>query len=301
MKDEGYKFENDKLAVVILHYMDMETTINCIKSFRAIEQDVSYSFVIVDNASPNNTGRRLLELYKEEHDTYVILLEKNLGYAKGNNAGYNFAKNVCKANFIIIVNNDVIFNESWKFCNIRKIYNGTQACIIGPDILSLDGTHQSPLRIRTLKDKRKIKRLIRNMKIYIFYFELKKRCIFFNKISILEKILLRADRKYTMSKEWEVEKVGAVLHGACMLVTPGFIQSKEEVFDPRTFMYGEEDLLALKAEKKGYTMLYTPDLNICHLEGQSTQKAYAEIDKRIFQYKNKIYGCRLLLEELNDF
>lgn len=50
------------------------------------------SIVIVDNASANGTGRELQQLYQGAENIYVILNPENLGFARGNNVGFEFAK-----------------------------------------------------------------------------------------------------------------------------------------------------------------------------------------------------------------
>lgn len=288
----------DNVAFVILHYMDDKMTIRCVESLKNIDFGRQYSIIIVDNASPNHSGNELFSHYQKEENIHVIISDANLGFAKGNNLGYQYAKRQCHADFIIIVNNDVLFNEEWRFDVISQIYRRTQAYIIGPDIVSGTGVHQSPLRQSSMKDLKKIRRMIRNRKIYIFYFEIKRKFYFLNQFMLLENILAKEDQKYTEGKQWEREKEGAVLHGACLIFTPLFVEREEEAFDPRTFMYGEEDLLSCKAGQRGYKMLYTPEIHIRHLEENATKQVHAGIEKRIFQYTNALKGYRLLYEEL---
>lgn len=295
MKNEG-----DRVAFVVLHYIEKATTINCITSIKACGLEIQYAIVIVDNASPNKSGVDLLLYYKDEKNVHVLLNESNLGFAQGNNLGYIYAKKKCNANYIIVVNNDVILNDRWKFYNIKKIYERTDAYIIGPDIFSKNGTHQSPLRQNPMTDLNKVRRMIRNRKIYIFYFTLKRKFPFLNKVLLLEKIIKKEDQKCINKKIWEYEKEGAVLHGACLIFTPRYIQNEDEAFDSRTFMYGEEDLLSQKARKKGYKMLYTPEIQILHLEENATNQEHIGIDKKIFQYTNMLKGYELLLKEIKN-
>lgn len=290
--------EIDKIAFVVLHYIEKRTTIDCVNSIKACEVGIQYSIVIVDNASPNKSGEELILYYKNENDVHVILADSNLGFAKGNNLGYIYAKNQCNANYIIIVNNDVIFNEMWKFNNIKMIYKREGAYIIGPDIFSKDGTHQSPLRQNPITDLKKVKKKIRNRKIYILYFTLKSKFPFLERIMLLEKILEKEDQRHVNKKEWQNEKEGAVLHGACLIFTPLFVEKENEAFDSRTFMYGEEDMLSQKARQKGYKMIYTPEIKILHLEEKATNQEYTGVEKKIFQHSNMLKGYKLLLEEL---
>ena len=79
-----------KIGFVILHYMALEDTVNCVES---ILNNVPLSnIVIVDNASTNKSGMKLAEMYKDNQLISVLLLEENLGFAKGNNKGIEFFK-----------------------------------------------------------------------------------------------------------------------------------------------------------------------------------------------------------------
>ena len=69
------------IAFVILHYMAVNDTIECIKSIEDNIDTKSYRIIVVDNASPNGSGLVLFEKYKDYSCVKVILNEKNLGFA----------------------------------------------------------------------------------------------------------------------------------------------------------------------------------------------------------------------------
>lgn len=287
------------VAFVILHYISVEDTINCVKSIQKIDMEVEYYIIIVDNASPNGSGDELMSMYKDEKNIRVVLSKENLGFARGNNLGYYYAKKEYGANFIIVVNNDVIFNESWKFQNILKIYNRTHADIIGPDVITEKGEHWSPFRLDSITSRRFIKKKIRNRKIEIFYFRMKKKYKVLRNVNIIENMMEKEKNKRLSNVEYKTERKGVVLHGSCVLFTPAYIESEKEAFNPKTFMYGEEDLLSQKARKKGYSILYTPDISILHIGESGTKSAHNEnIEREIFMHTNMLKGYRLLLEDL---
>ena len=59
---ERRKLEMKKIGFVVLHYNSEVETKNCVNS---ILQHVPDSYiVVVDNASPNNSGKNLMEFYK---------------------------------------------------------------------------------------------------------------------------------------------------------------------------------------------------------------------------------------------
>lgn len=293
--------KQDIIAFIILHYNCMEDTINCVNSIRQVNFGERYYIIIVDNASPNESGESLLYKYQKDDDVRVILLTENVGFAKGNNAGYVYAKKECGANFIIVANNDIIFNDSWKFDHILEIYDRTQADIIGPDIISGEGEHWNPLRLYVVADTKFVKKRIRNRKIVLFYYGLKKKSKIMGQCGALERWMAKDRIKRLSRTAYKEERKGVVLHGACILFTPSYVRREDTAFNPKTFMYGEEDLLSQRAKKRGYDMLYTPKLSVLHIGEQATRSIYIkDIDKEIFMHSNMLKGYQILFEELKS-
>lgn len=48
--------------------------------------------IIVDNCSPNGSGKQLEKMYSKCINITVIINEENQGFAKGNNLGYQYIK-----------------------------------------------------------------------------------------------------------------------------------------------------------------------------------------------------------------
>lgn len=285
-----------KACFVILHYIDIDTTQKCISSILQLENQ-DYSVVIVDNASPNNSGALLKKVYKDNEKVEVILLPDNVGYARGNNIGFLYAKEVFKAEYIIVANNDVIFEDSKILDKIQQIFEQTNAYIIGPDVYSAANIHQNPLRSKMLNEK-KIKGKIRNKAIGLLYFRIKKHLKIGDKIQIFEKMYNKGAENSIKERNWSEEADDAVLQGACLIFTPNYVRKEYEAFDPRTFMYCEEELLALKCERKKYNTRYSPAIQVRHMDGKSTELACDGTEKNLFQFSHMLKGYKLILGEM---
>ena len=92
-------------AFVILHYRAIEMTRTCVERIKALEG--KSHIVIVDNASPNGTGRILEKEYDKEKMITVLLNQENGGFARGNNLGICWVCSHLKADFVVVLNNDV--------------------------------------------------------------------------------------------------------------------------------------------------------------------------------------------------
>ena len=96
-----------KVSCIILNYNDAPTTINlleCIKDYRILD-----FIVVVDNCSTDDSLEKLLR-YKNKK-IHVIKSEKNGGYGAGNNVGLRYSSEILDADYSIIANPDVLFDE----------------------------------------------------------------------------------------------------------------------------------------------------------------------------------------------
>lgn len=288
-----------RFCFVILHYIDLEMTRKCVKSIQDKLTDEDYAIVVVDNASPDGSGEILSELYREQERIHVILKKENDGFARGNNAGYRYAKESLGAEIIICINNDTIMIQDDFLRRIDEIEKETGCAVLGPRILSGEGTAQGPRREKSL-GKSEVKRQIIRKEIVLLYFYFAK---YVMRLPGAERCLLRSSGKYrcTSEKISGARQENVVLLGACIVFCARFVKNEKYAFSPKTFMYGEEDLLAWYCHKKNYRAVFDPSIEIMHIGEAATQKSIAaEDDKRIFRYRHIIKGLKLLEKEMRN-
>ena len=89
-----------KIVFVILHYLAIKETIDCLTS---IEKNISYDnydVIVVDNGSKVDQDVVLLKQQELKFtNVKVIISDENLGFARGNNIGFLYAKNNLQADF----------------------------------------------------------------------------------------------------------------------------------------------------------------------------------------------------------
>ena len=86
------------VVFVILNYNSIYDTEEAIEYISANVDTDNYGVVIVDNASPNGDGEELKQYYSDNTNVVVIQSEENLGFARGNNLGFAYAK-IAKKDF----------------------------------------------------------------------------------------------------------------------------------------------------------------------------------------------------------
>lgn len=286
--------ENKKFAFVILHYYTIDDTINCVNSIKKLENYENIEIVIVDNASLNGSGKEIKEKYKNDEKIHVILSDENLGFARGNNLGFVYAKNELKADFIVMCNNDVYMLQD-DFCKkIVQEYNESNFAILGPRILLnnnkvCDYNDEFP-DIKKFKKQRDIN------KIYYFFNKIQLRyvfAIFYRIIKCISKIWVKEKLVDTT-----IRKENVVIQGACIIFSKVYID-KFDGLDDRTFLYYEEQLLYLRVIKNNMKSVYNPYIMIFHNEGVATKKSTKNKRRRVdFQLKHEIDSLNILIKEL---
>lgn len=274
------------ISFVILHYLTIDDTIECINSVKKNIKYKYYSIVIVDNGSKNFTGEKLQDRYKNDHNVVIIINEENLGFAKGNNLGFNYAKNKLKSDVIIMINNDTIIYQNDFIETILKSYELKKFDVCGPNVISsVDGKKQNPIK-REFYSIKDVNKRIQKQKVLLFF-------SYFRVDTIFQRLYL-LKLKLLKNKDEKEKKNDYQLHGCCMIFSPSYIKRYDGIYD-KTFMYSEEDILRYIVERDCLKMIYLEEITIYHKEYSSTYIAVGKgYRKRQFYYKNSIKSCTLL-------
>ena len=282
-----------RVSFVILHYQLFEMTKTCVKCLEDRFQNYCIDIIIVDNASPNGSGRLLQELYKKDELVTVIECPENYGFSKGNNIGFAEAKKR-GSHFIIVMNNDVEIHQDDFLEQLFVYYDRCTCQIIGPDIVNTEGIHQSPQRDHYIK-KNEIKKWYYKRQFFL-------KCLYVaRKIKPLGFILKRNytshDKKRISRFDYADEQMDVELQGACLIFTPEFIKYREYPFEEISFMYGEEPMLGVLCDNNGWHTAYYPTLKVLHKEKSTSRSENRDfISHEIFYTKNMVRGLHNILK-----
>lgn len=284
---------------VILQYNLGELTLRCIDTLEKTLDLSNCHIVIVDNASTDGSGEFVKSVLKDKNYVKVIINEENLGFARGNNVGYEYAKTL-NPDFIVIMNNDVFIHDNDFLIKIEQSFEETQYYVMGPDVVS-DRGQTSPLYLDVLSLE-EIEGLLEDAKknlekSYTKFFIDKQYQKVKNIIKWVAKKLFNYEIRRKRYKKWSgidrtVSHTGCVLQGACIIFSKKFILNEKKAFNPRTFLYYEETLLTYECNKKNQLVLYNPDLIVYHEESVSTKN----IDKS--EFKREKFAYKYLAESL---
>ena len=290
-----------KFVFVILHYLTIDDTVKCIESIQNFENNYNIEIVIVDNGSNNNTGNLLKEKYKDNNLIHIIINDKNLGFARGNNVGFIYAKNNLNPDFIIMCNNDTYLIQSCFFDLINKEFKNSKFAVLGPKIL-LKNDVINPVLL-TLPSISELKKQLRNFIIDYILTYIYMDGIYINLRSFLKKILiklgLKKEHKVIDNKLYNFRHENIVLHG-CFLIFSEIYINKFDGLDGDTFLYREEELLTKRLIDNKMKNVYNPELVIFHADDSSTNTlTKTKRNKKLFKDKNQIKSTKILLRKMN--
>ena len=253
-----------KIGFVILHYQVIDKTVTCINSIIERVDTDSYEIIVVDNASPNNSGDELLEKYKDNSKVHILKNEKNLGFTGGNNIGFEYAKYELKCEFIAMINNDTYLIQDDFLKVILDEYRKSQFAVMGPKIIT--GNEESYLPDGKLVTIKQQKKYLRNLKIKLFL-NLLGLDVIIKKIEQIKK-----NDNLLKNKDYlEFRRENVVLHGCCLIFSPKYIE-KFDGLEQKTFLYCEEEFLYIRLIRNNLISVYNPNLLIYHDEASATKQ-----------------------------
>ena len=275
---------------VILHYQSIEITKKCVDKLLMFSKD--NPIIIVDNCSPNGSGKQLEKMYSKCINITVIINEENQGFAKGNNLGYQYIKRKYSLNYVVVMNNDIMIEDNDFAVIIEQFMEKNEVDVCGPDMVTLKGNHQNPLQLKPYTSKY-LQRRVRADKIKVLLLRTRLFWKLYENYKKTNKIPIRTKQPTVFD---------CILHGSCIIYGPEYIKREQNAFLPITYMYNEEAILYDYLVHKGYKTGYCSDVTILHMEGVSTSERIENKKKIVmFRFKNNIKSIEAQLEERKKY
>lgn len=286
-----------KIGIVILNYLNYHDTFECVDSLLK-QKNADYQAVIVDNHSANESFTALTQKYQHYSTVDVIQTSQNLGYAKGNNTGIVYLKEKYDILNVLVLNNDTVFIDS-NYLNFLQHYPiGTEIGAVGTRITGKDGLNQNPRY-----DSIDLKRIFKDS----IYFTLEAHGLIKYYHKLKEK--LNKNNKQSHNETGEaIQKGKYFLHGSSLYLTENYLK-KANGFYPDTFLYYEENILAVIMEKLALKMVYDDSQEIYHKEDQSSAMSFNNVKSTFTKYlaqsvrvglKVKLMNTEKILNRINS-
>lgn len=237
------------VSIIIVNWNAGKYLQETIESVEKQTKEINYEVILVDNNSDRNEeSYRYIENVLEKKENFrVIKSEENLGFAKANNMAMKMAKG---RNFLIL-NPDVTFHN-----NVIKILSdyldeNDNVGMVGPKVLSLDGSFQQPCLRGKPYPKDTLFHLIGLAKAF-------PKNEYFNGYA-----LWHLDREQIQSC-W-------ALSGCCMMVRKSLFEQIGGM-DEQFFMYQEETDWGIRTKDVDKEVVYNPNSIVTHIGGVTTKK-----------------------------
>lgn len=291
-----------KIIFVILHYMAVDITLECVKHIITNIDVENYQIIIVDNNSPDQSYAVLQKAYENEKKITLIHNSSNLGFSKGNNVGIRYAVEHYKYGFIVVLNNDAFLLETAFYQKVKAYYEKYKFAVAGPRIIDEYGNPSNPegeglpSECEILKRIKREEKIVKWNRYHLLFFYLKY-CIWRKKLERINKILRNKEKK---SKIINSIKQNVVLHGSFWIFSEIYFENYDGLTE-KEFLFVEEPTLLYKLIQKDLISLYIPDILILHLEDMSTNEVYKKEQKKLlFIAEQTINSWKEYLEMINE-
>ena len=221
-----------KISIIILNWNGKEDTLECLESLRKLDY-LNYEIIVVDNGSSDDS---VPILRKGFPNIELIVNDKNLGYAGGNNVGIEYALKR-KADYIFLLNNDTVVHKDCLRELLDVIEREPKVGFVGPKTYY----YQEPKRIQFIGGSYSF---ITGRSSYI------------------------GSGEIDHGQHDELREVDFI-NGHALLVRKEVIDSIG-MLDPEYFAYNEETDWCIRAKGKNYKCLYVPRAIVWHKSSKSS-------------------------------
>ncbi|MFH1863308.1 MAG: glycosyltransferase family 2 protein [bacterium] len=249
-----------ELSIVILNYNTRNLTLDCLASLMKVKDEANFEVILCDNGSTDGSIGAIAKEYPE-----VIIIENNanLGFAKGNNA----ARKIAKGKYVLFLNTDTIVNKGVLAKTIQYLKDHLDVGGVTCKLVLADGSLDKDARRSFPTPWVSLTHLVLHLD------------------KLFPKSKLFAKYWYGYVSPDAVQEVD-VIQGAYFLTYKKLL---DEVgwFSEDYFLDGEDIDLCWKINKKGYKLVYYPDVYILHLKGatkgknKKTQKSTASLKEKM--------------------
>lgn len=217
------------ISIIFPTFNAWKQTQACLESIQKLDYPQNLlEIIIVDNGSTDGSLQNITNFQFPVSNFRLIKNNKNLGFAKAVNQGVRQAD----GEFILITNNDIVFNCKCLIELTHTLIKHSQLGAVGPQIKSFDGK-----------------------KILMFGFRLNP---------------YLAYHQHDLSNTSQ-ERNCDFLSGSCLL-TKRNLFLKMAGFDENFFFYFEDLDFSLRLKKAGYLMRYQPKAIVYHHSSQTIMK-----------------------------
>ena len=250
--EAGPSAEPPAASVIVLGYNGCHYLDGC---FRALQdQDVprdTYELLYVDNGSSDGSASCVEERFA---DVRVVRLDRNYGYAEGNNIGFRPSR----GRVVVFLNQDTVVGRTW----LRELLEGLES---SPDIGAAHANIIQPWYPEFAKAKERAD----------------PGAAYTAEVSRLGYV------RYRRLPPGDRPIDTLFLHGVCIAIRRETADQLDYIFDPEFISYAEDLDLGLRLHALGYRTVVVPRAVVCHLHTLRTRPTPATFAHTVRIVRNR--------------
>ncbi len=230
--------------ISIVNFNGIKNTVECLKSIDNLNlEDIKLGFVVVDNASIDNSVGTLKNLKLKTSNLKIIENKENLGFSGGHNVGIKYALGN-EADYVVVLNNDVILDKNLVKKLVDSAREDSSVGAISPKIYFAPGFEFHKDRYRK-EDLGKV----------IWYAG--------GNMDWNNLIGKHGGVDEVDKGQFEKRKETDFASGCCMLIKKEVFE-KAGYFNEKYFLYYEDNDFSQRTRSKGYKIIYEPKAILWH-------------------------------------
>jgi hypothetical protein len=235
--------------IVVLNWNLSEITRDCVLSLRKLSYP-AFRILIVDNGSTDNS----VEILQVLEDVTLLVNEKNVGFAAGNNHGIEYALKK-DADYVLILNNDVVVAPDMLSKLVSVAQSDSSVGVVGPVIYYFDAPGKVWFAGMEFRDS-----------LYV--------------------VRRGLHLEYPLDPAERVDFVSG-----CGMLVKREVWEQVGLFDDRFFMYYEDLDFSLRVKKAGYSLMCSTQAKMWHILSASTGGHESPL-KQYYQVKSTFLFCK---------
>lgn len=249
----------NKVSVIIVTYNSQNYIDSAMKALKE-QGDSVYQIIIVDTGSEN---LHYLDPYKSDPRVKIQAIEKESGFCRGNNVGYELVDP--STDYVMLLNPDAFLGPDYFKKAIAFMENNPKAGAVSGKILGYDIKKKQPTGLYDTTG------------IFVTWYGR-----WYDRGQGQEV----SDTLYT-----EQETVPA-LCGALFFIRKAALDTvliqEKWIFDPSFYMYKEDIDLSLRLRRTGWTLWYDPELVAYHCRGWNSDRSKMQRLMRLCSARNDL-------------
>lgn len=250
--EAGTSTEQPAASVIVLGYNGRRYLDGCFRSLR--DQDTprdTYELLYVDNGSNDGSASHVEESFE---DVRVVRLDRNFGYAEGNNIGFRHSS----GRVVIFLNQDTVVGRTW----LRELLEGLMS---SPEIGAAHANIIQPWYPEFAKAEQRED----------------PGAAYTAEVSRLGYV------RYRRLPAGDEPVDTLFLHGVCVAIRREVVDELDYIFDPEFFSYAEDLDLGLRLHALGYRTVVVPRAVVCHLHTLRTNLTPATFTHTVRIVRNR--------------